>query len=82
MTPETYSLPETPADTPAGEGLASPSCSQFDRDLALSLFSAGYQAGHHDTVEGAFSDDPHGKDADYYHGESVDELIEDFFAND
>lgn len=56
-------------------------CSQFIRELALRLYSAGYQSGHHNTVEGTFSDDPHGKDADYYHGESVDEIIEDFFAN-
>ena len=46
---------------------------QLDRELALSLYSAGYQHGGNDTVEGAFSDDPH--------GEAVDEIIADHQAN-
>ena len=47
------------------------------RALALRLYSAGYQAGHNDTVEGQFSDDPRGTDAEYYHGENVTEILED-----
>lgn len=48
------------------------------RNLVLELFNSGYQKGHHDTVEGAFSDDPHGKDSEYYHGDDVSEIIENW----
>ena len=51
------------------------------RELALRLVHSGYQAGHDDTVEGVFSDDIHGTDSEYIHGERVDEIIEDFFSN-
>jgi len=45
--------------------------------LALAMYSAGYQRGHHDTVEGQFMDDPHGKDAEYYHLETVRQIIKE-----
>ena len=35
MTPETDTPPETPADTPSGEGLASPSCSPSDAEVLV-----------------------------------------------
>lgn len=57
-----------------------PSGSQI-RELALRLVHCGYQAGHNDTVEGTFSDDLHGTDSEYIHGERVDEIIQDFSAN-
>ena len=50
----------------------------IERELALKLFNAGYQGGHHDTVEGQFSDDPSGNDCEYYHGELITEIIEDY----
>ena len=50
---------------------------QAMRELMLKAYSSGYQAGHHDTVEGIFTDDPRGNDAEYYHGDAVDELITD-----
>ena len=60
---------------------SAPTGSQI-RELALRLVHCGYQAGHNDTAEGTFSDDPHGTDSEYIHGERVDEIIQDFFAND
>lgn len=45
------------------------------RDLALRLYNDGYHAGHHNTVEGTFSDDIHGADAEYYHGAAVSEIL-------
>ena len=50
---------------------------QAMRELMLKAYSSGYQAGHHDTVEGIFTDDPRGNDAEYYHGYAVDEVIAD-----
>jgi len=49
----------------------------YDRKLALHLYSSGYQAGHNDTAEGSFSDDPRGDDAEDIHGEAVTELLAD-----
>ena len=52
-------------------------------ELALRLYNDGYHAGHHDTVEGRFSDDTKGADAEYYHGEAVSEILrEDEEAKD
>ena len=45
------------------------------RELALRIYNAGYHAGHHDTVEGIFSDDIHGADSEHYHGDSVSEIL-------
>ena len=50
---------------------------QTIRGLMLKAYSSGYQAGHHDTVEGIFTDDPRGTDAEYYHGDAVNEVIAD-----
>jgi len=47
------------------------------RKLALRLYNDGYHAGHHDTVEGRFSDDTKGADAEYYHGDSVSEILKE-----
>lgn len=61
----------TPPDSPAqpavgrGDGVAT----------ALKLFQAGYQSGHHDTVEGHFHDDPRGADTEYYHSKAVSEIL-------
>jgi len=49
--------------------------SDEQKELALRLYNDGYHAGHHDTVEGIFSDDIHGADAEYYHGEAVSEIL-------
>jgi len=48
-----------------------------ERELQLRLYSSGYQAGHNDTVEGIFSDDPRGDDAENIHGEAVTEIAKD-----
>jgi len=40
------------------------------------MYNQGYQAGHHDTVEGAFTD-VHPDDIDTYHDDVVAELIAD-----
>lgn len=53
------------------------SAAEIARDLALKLFQAGYDSGHHDTVEGHFHDDPRGTDTEYYHGERVSSVLED-----
>lgn len=68
-------------DQPASKlSCPDPAGSQI-RELVLRLVHCGYQAGHNETVEGTFSDDPHGTDSEYIHGERVDEIIQDFSAN-
>jgi hypothetical protein len=69
---------QMPSDS---QSFASSTCSVVNRQLCLKIFNAGYQAGHHDTVESIFKDDPDGLDCEYYHGERVNELIEDFLHN-
>ena len=49
----------------------------MNKELALRLYNAGYHAGHHDTVEGTFSDDPQGLDTEYNHGDHVSEILEE-----
>lgn len=46
-----------------------------ERDaLAIRIYNSGYMAGHHDTVEGQFTD-IHRSDMATYHAEEVSELI-------
>ena len=52
----------------------------MDKKLALRLYRSGYQAGHSDTVEGCFNDDPHGLDDEYYHGDAVNDILQDHQA--
>ncbi len=43
--------------------------------LLVRLYNAGYKAGHHDTVEGQYTD-IFEVDMDSYHEDEVDEIIE------
>ena len=46
----------------------------MDRTLAIWLYNQGYQAGHHDTVEGMFTD-VMPVDMDSYHDDVVADLL-------
>ena len=46
-------------------------------DLEIRLYNAGYQAGHHDTVEGWFTD-IFDCDRGEYHAEEVEAFIEEY----
>ena len=45
------------------------------------LYNAGYQAGHHDTVEGGFCE-VHDSDRETYHEDEVRELLVDESVGD
>jgi len=48
-----------------------------ERDrMAVRLYNSGYMAGHHDTVEGQFTD-VHRSEMDTYHDDIVGELLAD-----
>ena len=48
-----------------------------ERDaLAVRIYNSGYMAGHHDTVEGQFTD-IHRSEMDTYHDDIVGELLAD-----
>ena len=46
----------------------------YPMPVLVRLYNAGYQAGHHDTVEGGFVD-VHPSDSETYHSEEVAEII-------
>jgi hypothetical protein len=46
-----------------------------DKALLIKLYNAGYKTGHHDTVEGQYTD-IFEVDMDSYHEDDVDEIIE------
>ena len=43
-------------------------------EMACRIYNSGYQAGHHDTVEGGFTD-VHYADRGEYHSDVVQELL-------
>ena len=47
----------------------------LSKALLVRLYNAGYKAGHHDTVEGQYTD-IFEVDMDSYHEDDVDEIIE------
>lgn len=46
----------------------------MDKKLLIWLFNQGYQYGHHDTVEGQFTD-VHPDDIDSYNADIVQDLV-------
>jgi hypothetical protein len=48
---------------------------EVSKALLVKLYNAGYKAGHHDTVEGQYTD-IFEADMDSYHEDDVDEIIQ------
>ena len=49
------------------------------KPVFVRIYNAGYQAGHHETVEGGFVD-VHDCDKGTYHSEVVEELIDELIS--
>jgi hypothetical protein len=66
MTPEKWNTRPAP-ELPEGYRAV-------DKALLIKLYNTGYKAGHHDTVEGQYTD-IFEVDMDSYHEDDVDEII-------